>query len=110
MLAITMTSGRIGHWTKMRQSFARFSGLESSVHTRYSAGFITTTFAFRFSVHTMVGGSTLTEVTDDAVIPAGLKSSLTVMMLTEDAKRLIAVLNMSGGGETTCSDWLCLSS
>jgi hypothetical protein len=36
----------------MRRSLARFSGLESSVHTRYSADFIITTFAFRFSVHT----------------------------------------------------------
>src|SRR5664280_296644 len=31
---------------------ARFSGLESSVHTRYSADFIITTSGFRFSVHT----------------------------------------------------------
>src|SRR5258708_5186680 len=42
------------HWIRMRRSLARFSGLESSVHTRYSADFIITTFAFRFSVHTGV--------------------------------------------------------
>jgi hypothetical protein len=36
----------------MRRSLARFSGLESSVHTQYSADFIITTSAFRFSVHT----------------------------------------------------------
>ena len=34
---------------KDRRSLARFSGLES-VHTRYSADFIITTSAFRFSV------------------------------------------------------------
>jgi hypothetical protein len=38
--------------TKTRRPFARFSGLESSVHTRYSADFIITTSGFRFSVHT----------------------------------------------------------
>src|SRR5664280_1237343 len=32
MLAITMTSGRTGHWTKMRRSLAPFSGSESSIH------------------------------------------------------------------------------
>jgi hypothetical protein len=35
----------------MRRFLARFSGLESSVHTRYLADFITTS-GFRFSVHT----------------------------------------------------------
>jgi transposase InsO family protein len=29
MLAITTTSERTGHWTKMRRSLAPFSGLES---------------------------------------------------------------------------------
>jgi hypothetical protein len=52
--AIITTSERIGHWTKTRRPFARFSGLESSVHTRYSADFIITTSGFRFSVHTGV--------------------------------------------------------
>jgi hypothetical protein len=52
MLVTTTTSERIGHWTKMRRSLARFSGLESSVHRRYSADFIITTSGFRFSVHT----------------------------------------------------------
>lgn len=50
--AITTTPERIGHWTKMRRFLARFSGLESSVHTRSSAGFTITTSGFRFSVHT----------------------------------------------------------
>src|SRR5258708_38831429 len=36
-----------GHWIKMRQSLARFSGLELSVHTRSLADFITTTSGFR---------------------------------------------------------------
>jgi hypothetical protein len=46
------TLEHIGHWIKMRQSLARFSGLELSVHTRSLADFITTTSGFRFSVHT----------------------------------------------------------
>src|ERR1019366_8261345 len=48
----TMTSERTGHWVKMRRSLARFSGLGSSVHTRSLVDFSTTTFVFRFSVHT----------------------------------------------------------
>src|SRR5450759_2999423 len=55
--AIITTSERIGHWTKTRRPFARFSGLEYSVHTRYSADFIITTAGFRFSVHTGDRGS-----------------------------------------------------
>jgi hypothetical protein len=43
---------RTGHWIKMRRSLAPFSGPESLVHTRSLADFITTTSAFRFSVHT----------------------------------------------------------
>ena len=53
-LRCTTTSERIGHWTKTRRPFARFSGPESSVHTRYSADFIITTSGFRFSVHTVL--------------------------------------------------------
>ena len=53
--AIITTSERIGHWTKTRRPFARFSGLESSVHTRYSADFIITTSGVRFSVRTGFG-------------------------------------------------------
>jgi len=52
MLAITTTSERTGHWTKMRRSLAPFSGPESLVHTRSLADFITTTSGFRFSVQT----------------------------------------------------------
>ena len=52
MLAITTTSERTGHWTKMRRSRARFSGPESSVHARSLADFITNMSGFRFSVHT----------------------------------------------------------
>src|SRR6266481_1298778 len=54
MLAITTTLEHIGHWTKMRQSLARFSGPESSPQTRSLADFIATTSGFRFSVHTGV--------------------------------------------------------
>ncbi len=46
-----IASKRIGHWTKTRRLFARFSGPESSIHTRYSADFTITTSSFRFSVH-----------------------------------------------------------
>src|SRR5712664_4106202 len=52
MLAITTTLEHTGHWTKMRQSLARFSGPESSPQTRSLADFIATTSGFRFSVHT----------------------------------------------------------
>jgi hypothetical protein len=54
MLAITTASEHIGHWTKMRRSRARFSGLESSVHTQSLAGFITIMCGFKFLVHTGV--------------------------------------------------------
>ena len=54
MLTITTISERIGHWTRMRWSLARFSGSEASNHTRSLADFITITCAFRFSVHTGV--------------------------------------------------------
>ncbi|MEA2981869.1 MAG: hypothetical protein QOF09_3692 [Alphaproteobacteria bacterium] len=42
----------IVHWTKMRQFRARFSVLESSVHARSLADFITNMCGFEFSVHT----------------------------------------------------------
>jgi hypothetical protein len=52
MLAITTTSERTGHWTKMRQSLARFSRSEASNRTQSLAAFITNMSGFRFSVHT----------------------------------------------------------
>jgi hypothetical protein len=52
-LAITITSERIGLWTKIRRSTAPFSGSDLSIRTRSWADFTITTFAFRFSVHTM---------------------------------------------------------
>src|SRR3974390_2298191 len=52
MPAITMTSERTGHWTKMRRLFVPFTGSGTSRHTQSSVGFITATFGFRFSVHT----------------------------------------------------------
>jgi hypothetical protein len=52
MLAITTTFEHIGHWIKMRQSLARFSGPESSPQIRSLADFIATTSGFSFSVHT----------------------------------------------------------
>jgi hypothetical protein len=54
MPPITTRSEHIGHWIKMRPSLARFSGPESFIHTRSWEGFITTTSAFRFLVHTGV--------------------------------------------------------
>jgi transposase InsO family protein len=50
--AITTTSERIGHWTKMRRFLARFSGPEASNRPPSSADSITTIPGFRFSVHT----------------------------------------------------------
>jgi hypothetical protein len=54
-LAITTTSERTGHWTKMCRCLAPFSVPESSIHARSLAVFITSTCGFRFSVPTMVG-------------------------------------------------------
>src|SRR5665647_2013142 len=50
-LRCTTTSEHIGHWTKTRRSLARFSGLESLVHTRSLADSITITFEFRFALY-----------------------------------------------------------
>jgi hypothetical protein len=47
MLAITTTFEHIGHWIKMRQSLARFSGPELSSQIRSLAAFIVTTSEFR---------------------------------------------------------------
>jgi ABC-type branched-subunit amino acid transport system permease subunit len=52
MLDITITSDHTDHWTKMLRSLALSSGPEASVHTQSLADSITTTFGFRFSVHT----------------------------------------------------------
>ena len=56
-LVIIMTLERIGPWTKMRRSLARFNGPASSVHARSLADFITIMCGFRFSVHTPVTSS-----------------------------------------------------
>src|SRR4030081_3637457 len=50
--AITTKLEHIGHWIRMRQSLARFSGPESSPQIRSLADFIVTTSEFKFSVHT----------------------------------------------------------
>jgi len=51
--AITMTSGRTGHWKKVYQSLVKFSQSEASNHTRHPlADFTTTTPELKFSVHT----------------------------------------------------------
>ena len=52
--AIITRSGRTGHWTKMRLYIDRFSRMATSLLVRYSAGYITITSEFRFSVHTAV--------------------------------------------------------
>ena len=49
--AITMTSERIDHWTKMRRSLARFSRQEASNRIPSLVDFITITPGFRLSVH-----------------------------------------------------------
>src|SRR5262245_24743470 len=46
------SSGGPRRWTKMHRPFVPFSVPESSAHTRSLADFITTTYGFRFSVHT----------------------------------------------------------
>jgi transposase len=45
---IITTSEGIGHWTKTRRFLARFSGPESSVHTRYLVDFTITTSGIGF--------------------------------------------------------------
>jgi hypothetical protein len=50
--AITITSERIGHWTRMRHSRAQFSGLGSLVRAQSLVGFITIMCGFKFSVPT----------------------------------------------------------
>ena len=58
-LLLHNSSEHIGYWIKMaRRSLARFSGLESSVHTRYSADDYAR--VQRFSVHTEVTDQTVT--------------------------------------------------
>src|SRR5712672_3309330 len=52
MRTITTASERIDPLTRMRRSFARFSGLDASNRSPSLADFITTTSGFRFSVHT----------------------------------------------------------
>src|SRR5664280_3359263 len=47
MPAITMTSERTGHWTKMRRSLGQSSGLASSVHVPSLAAFTNTMSGFR---------------------------------------------------------------
>src|SRR4029077_3609053 len=50
--AITTTSGRTGHWTKMHQSLVKFSESEASNHMPSLADFTTTMAELKFSVHT----------------------------------------------------------
>ena len=57
------------HWIKTRRSLARFSGPEASNRTPSLADLITTTFGFRFSVHTAAAVST-------AIIPGGVIQTL----------------------------------
>src|SRR5262249_2920613 len=52
MLAITTTSERTCRWPKMHRPVVPFSVKESSAQTRSLVACITTTFGFRFSVHT----------------------------------------------------------
>ena len=52
MRSITTARERTAHWTKIRRSRARFSGLAASCHMTWSAGFITSTSESNFSVRT----------------------------------------------------------
>jgi hypothetical protein len=49
-----MTSELTGPWLKMHRSLGPFITPEVSGHILSSADFITTTFGFRFSVHTTI--------------------------------------------------------
>jgi hypothetical protein len=49
---ITTARERTAHWTKIRRSRARFSGLAASCRMTWSAGFITSTSESNFSVRT----------------------------------------------------------
>jgi hypothetical protein len=49
--------GRTVHWTRMRQSRARFSGLDALCRMQWSAGCITNTSESEFSAHTGLIGS-----------------------------------------------------
>src|ERR1019366_1495 len=86
-LRCTTTSEHIGRWIKMRRSLARFSGLESSVHTRYSADFIITTSAFRFSVHTGTSQTNRRVITRRRIcLPAHGKSATCLIPPLENRK------------------------
>src|SRR6478609_668417 len=52
MPTITTVSEPIDRWTRMRRFLGQFTGPVSFVHTPFWADCITTTFVFRFSVHT----------------------------------------------------------
>jgi transposase InsO family protein len=52
--ATTTRQELIGHWGRMRQSLAQFSGLDAMCRMPWLAGCITNTFESKFSVHTRV--------------------------------------------------------
>jgi putative ABC transport system permease protein len=70
MLAITTTFEHIGHWIRMRQSLARFSGPESSPQIRSLADFIITTSEFSFR-YTQGLGATMREKLFGETDPVG---------------------------------------
>jgi hypothetical protein len=61
MLATTTGSELTDHWTRIRRSLARFSGPVSSIHASSLADSISITPEFKFSVHTTVKTTRLTE-------------------------------------------------
>jgi transposase InsO family protein len=61
MLATTTGSELTDHWTRIRRSLARFSGPVSSIHAPSLADSISITPEFKFSVHTTVKTTRLTE-------------------------------------------------
>jgi hypothetical protein len=76
-LTITMTSGRTGHWTKMRRSLAPFSGLESSVRARSLADFIPLSLGLGFR-YTQAARANLEGRVIDPPVSAGTENLISV--------------------------------
>jgi hypothetical protein len=79
---------------KMRRFLARFTGLVSSVHTRYLPDFIITTSGFRFSVHT---GDVLRQIVNPRSAAASASSRSAVVAVGTVPRTLSSVGLMTGG-------------
>ena len=77
-----MTSGRTGHWTRMRRSLVQFSGPVSLVHAPSLAVSIITTPELKFSVHT----ATLAFTESDLARAQGLTLGTVITQQTFDQR------------------------